>query len=822
MGAFGRLTLSAHLVVLALVTLVPVVIFSAVVLFSLWREQRATLERGLVEAARGKAFVVQRELETTVLTLEGLARSGHLARGDLAAFADEARRVQRGHPAWTTVILLDASGQQRMNLRRPPAASRPGLPPGVTAGALSADGPTVSGLESSPVTEGAGTWIGLPVRRGGPARSLLIAVVGQDQWAALLERWAVERSWTGFLLDQQGKVVAGTRPGAAGTVALAGVAAPDAAPPEGVAQGHGPDGVPVYTAWARIPISRWTVVLTAPRVLVETPLRRLTVQTGLVALAALLVAITIAVVLSRRIARPIVGLTRAAEALAAGDPPGPLPSTTVLEVADAARALRHTGETLRQRARERDEFLALEQTRRREAEAVGAISRSLIQGLDVQVVAQQIAHHARGLLNAMAATVYRLEPATGGLVMLALSGDIGPVLRPPFTLGSGEGLAGAALRQRRSIITPNLLAEAGLHFSPAFRDAIEASAYRAALAVPLMVRGRILGVFSVVDRQGREFTPADVRLAEAFAAHAAVALNNAQLYAAEREARAEAEAAATRSRLLADGSRALSSSLDYDRSLAELVGVLTRDFADWAVVLLARRDGTLRRVAAACADAARGPLLAELAVTAPPLTGDGARALADGQSLFLPRASAEDVGRLVGDSRYAALLARLAPRSLMVLPLVARARVLGALVVIRTATPAPFTEDDLRTARDLAGRAALAVDSARLYRQAERARAEAEAASRAKDEFLAMLGHELRNPLAAIGNAVAVLDLVGQPDERGARARDVIARQVRHLAALVDDLLDVARVTTGKIVLQRRPLDLAESVRRVVAGLGGA
>jgi signal transduction histidine kinase/CheY-like chemotaxis protein len=99
----------------------------------------------------------------------------------------------------------------------------------------------------------------------------------------------------------------------------------------------------------------------------------------------------------------------------------------------------------------------------------------------------------------------------------------------------------------------------------------------------------------------------------------------------------------------------------------------------------------------------------------------------------------------------------------------------------------------------------------------QRARLEAESASRAKDEFLAMLGHELRNPLGAIASAVEVLDRVQADAPVAANARQIIARQTRHLARLMDDLLDVGRVISGKVRLSRRSLDLAALVQRVVA-----
>ena len=99
----------------------------------------------------------------------------------------------------------------------------------------------------------------------------------------------------------------------------------------------------------------------------------------------------------------------------------------------------------------------------------------------------------------------------------------------------------------------------------------------------------------------------------------------------------------------------------------------------------------------------------------------------------------------------------------------------------------------------------------------ERAHAQAEAASRAKDEFFAMLGHELRNPLGAITTALHVIDLCGPSDVRSGEARAIISRQVQHLVRLVDDLLDVTRLATGKVSLSLRRIDLAAISRRVVA-----
>ncbi len=92
------------------------------------------------------------------------------------------------------------------------------------------------------------------------------------------------------------------------------------------------------------------------------------------------------------------------------------------------------------------------------------------------------------------------------------------------------------------------------------------------------------------------------------------------------------------------------------------------------------------------------------------------------------------------------------------------------------------------------------------------ARREAEQANLAKDQFLAMLGHELRNPLAPMATALQLMRLRGAPS----REQDVLERQVKHLTRLVDDLLDISRVTRGRIDLQKQPIELYEVVAQAM------
>src|SRR2546430_1149636 len=146
-------------------------------------------------------------------------------------------------------------------------------------------------------------------------------------------------------------------------------------------------------------------------------------------------------------------------------------------------------------------------------------------------------------------------------------------------------------------------------------------------------------------------------------------------------------------------------------------------------------------------------------------------------------------------------------RSYLAIPVIRSSEVLGGLV-LGHAAPGRFTERHERLLGGRAAQAAIAIDNARQYKVADEARRTAESANQAKDEFLAMLAHELRNPLGVVLNGVKILDRIGVQHGEAVRTRAVMARQTQHLARLLDDLLDVARISQGKIDLRKELLDL--------------
>ena len=139
----------------------------------------------------------------------------------------------------------------------------------------------------------------------------------------------------------------------------------------------------------------------------------------------------------------------------------------------------------------------------------------------------------------------------------------------------------------------------------------------------------------------------------------------------------------------------------------------------------------------------------------------------------------------------------------MFVPIHIKDRPVGGFFVIWWTERRSFTDWEMRLLQGISDLAGIFLENAQLYR-------EAADANRAKDEFLATLSHELRNPLGAIANAVAALERRGGGEEGATRLHQIIHRQTHHLTRLVDDLLDVARATAGKVALNRQPLDLSE------------
>jgi PAS domain S-box-containing protein len=280
----------------------------------------------------------------------------------------------------------------------------------------------------------------------------------------------------------------------------------------------------------------------------------------------------------------------------------------------------------------------------------------------------------------------------------------------------------------------------------------------------------------------------------------------------EQLARTSAESSERRAAFLAEVSAALAASLEYRGTLARVARMAVPFLADACMVDIAEEDGGLTRLEVALANPAKYGVAAHLRASAPRAGSPEARVLRSGEPVIVPEVRLSELQDLGAEEDYRRAMEALAPRSLMVVPIVARGRTLGALTFIAAESERRFGRSDLGLAEDVARRAGLAVENARLYKASQEARQAAEAANRAKDEFLATLSHELRTPLSPILGWVRLLRSGDLDAAASARGLEVIERNVRAQTQLIEDLLDVSRIITGKLRLEVRPMDLVAVV----------
>jgi signal transduction histidine kinase/CheY-like chemotaxis protein len=286
------------------------------------------------------------------------------------------------------------------------------------------------------------------------------------------------------------------------------------------------------------------------------------------------------------------------------------------------------------------------------------------------------------------------------------------------------------------------------------------------------------------------------------------------LHRQQQAARARAEAEKRRAEFLSDASRVLGASLDVQTTLAILPRLAVPRLADYSLMELVQEDGGRRWVGAAHVDADAEALLGEgvpLWGGALPQGHPGVGALAAGQFVLLQEVGAGELEAGVATEAEREALRRLGPRSLIMVPLVVSGRVVGGLTLAMSESGRRFDADDLALAEELMRRAAGAQDNARLYDEAQRA-------TRARDRILAVVAHDLRNPLSTIRMAAdLLLEGAGEAPER--RHLEIVRRSTLRMDEMIQDLMEVSRIEGGKLSLQRRPERVAALVAEAASML---
>jgi signal transduction histidine kinase len=312
-------------------------------------------------------------------------------------------------------------------------------------------------------------------------------------------------------------------------------------------------------------------------------------------------------------------------------------------------------------------------------------------------------------------------------------------------------------------------------------------------ALPLAAEGRVLGILELGFATPCAFPEEERVLAGAVAGVCGQALARARLFVAERMARAEAVAAQRRLAFLDSLSGVLTETLDQAEMCASVARLAVPALGDWAGIFTTGEGKPLALEAAAgpetLGDRARSLLGSEPA--------SRLAAVARGDPAAVVEAEPSDPG---------------APLAVALVPLGARGEAFGALALASADPARRYGPQDLKLLSDVARRTALGLEHARLYRAAQ-------LAAQAREDFMHVASHELRGPVATFRLSIQLLqrELSRGDHGRVAERVSVLSRQVDRLGRLSGALLDVTRITAGRLILLRQEIDLAELARDVVA-----
>ena len=715
--------LRSHLVLHVLAALLPLLVFTAFIVYRDLAEQREILERGMRNTARALSLALDGEVKAYRRTLETLAVSPVLAADDYALFHTLSSQALAGY-AGAYIVLFDRDGQQLVNTTKPfgtplpnplgqaqPPAADPRYPqlpmggPAIVREVLKTGRAAVSDLFVALDWRRPIVGIAVPVTRDGAVRYVLEIALEPEPLIQLLRSHRLPDDSVVSLLDRKGAIIASTLnpSGGLGQRLAPELATQAASAEEGIGRGRTHEGLEVVHFFTRSAATGWTVSLGVSEKVLGAPLgRALAALVGGVGIAVLL-GMMAAIGIGRRIAQPISLLATSAGALARGER-SELNVPAIYELQNLHGALVSAGEAVRQAAAEREQHLVAQESER-QFRLIADSAPVLIWTSDTDRLCTWFNKPwldfvgrpmAKELGNGWAENVHP-EDFDRCLKIYARSFDA----REPFSMECRLRRHDGEYRWIRDDGIPRFAMDGsfagyiGACIDITDSKGAEQAALEAGERMRSVVDHTVDGIITI-DEQGivQTFNPA----AEEIFGYAASAVvgQNVKMLMPERYSR------------------------EHDAYIANYVRTGQ-----------AKIIGIGREVEGRRKDGSIFPL--DLAV-----------------SVFH-----------IGQRRYFTGL-------------------------VRDITERKQVEEALHRA------------------------------NQAKDEFLAMLSHELRNPLAALTSAAHVLKVVSPSSEEATKARSVVERQTKHMSRLIGDLLDISRVTVGKLALQAERFDLAEAVSGVV------
>lgn len=438
------------------------------------------------------------------------------------------------------------------------------------------------------------------------------------------------------------------------------------------------------------------------------------------------------------------------------------------------------------------------------------VTAQLSHALDPQEVATLVIDEGTLALGARSGGIWMREDDC--LVMLRESGYLPELLARLRTIQGDEDLPVAHAARTGKAVWLESQADYQRAF-PAFAalrtGIVGAPLEMAAAVLPLSAQGRVVGVLGFTFDGRRTFDEPERAFFTLLAQHCAQGLERARLYH-------EARAAEQRARFLARASALLGSSLDSETTLRNVADLAVPSLADWCAIELVSPTGGIAQASLKHVDPEKSERAGRLRSSMrfdPDAPRGVPSVIRTGEPELYGRISDEQLAAYVSDPTHLRMLRELGFWSAMIVPIRARERTFGALTFVTVSSERTFTQADLEMAVQLGERAGVAMQNAMLYQQAIDA-------VQLRDDFLSVAGHELRTPVTALllqAQSLARIDHLDAGGQTKVRI-ERLSRYALRLTKLVDELLDVARISSGRMQLSSSELDLCEMIDDVLEG----
>jgi signal transduction histidine kinase/putative methionine-R-sulfoxide reductase with GAF domain len=342
------------------------------------------------------------------------------------------------------------------------------------------------------------------------------------------------------------------------------------------------------------------------------------------------------------------------------------------------------------------------------------------------------------------------------------------------------------------------------------------------IAIPLKWQDQVFGLLEIDAKEPEAFKPEDLEILQKVGQALSGPIQLAIRYAAEKEALKQAQEAKVRLAFLSEASALLSASLDYEATLQQVVNLAIPRLADWCAIDLPDKNGGVTQVALAARDTEKIQQAEELRQRYPPIQGVPSgllQVLETGQPFCIFEITDDMLVQSARDSEHLELLRKFHLRSMILVPLNARGRTLGVLTLANTRPQLLYGPADLEMAQELAGRAAMALDNALLYQEAQKA-------IRTRDDFLSIAAHELKTPVTSLRGYTQLLQrqfrkeaMLDPAQVSLQRKLDIIELQSQKMSKLIGRLLDISRLEASKLTLERQATNLVGLVEQALSNL---